>query len=143
MISITINGNPKPQARPRFVKRNSFVTVYDKSKQDKKDFLTETDEVSPLEPFESPTSVEIVFAFKRPKAHYGSGRNANKLKPSAPKFHTKKPDIDNLQKFVFDALNGVFWKDDSYIDEVVARKCWSEVGEGYTSVKITEPGDNL
>lgn len=35
-----------------------------------------------------------------------------------------RPDIDNLQKGIFDALNGVCWKDDSQIVEVLAQKVY-------------------
>ena len=37
------------------------------------------------------------------------------LKGGAPKYRTSRPDIDNLFKFVLDALNGVFWIDDSQV----------------------------
>ena len=36
------------------------------------------------------------FRFVRPKSHYGTGRNAKKLKPSAPPHHTQKPDATKL-----------------------------------------------
>jgi Holliday junction resolvase RusA-like endonuclease len=40
--------------------------------------------------------------------------------------HTSKPDCDNLVK-TLDALNGVVWRDDSLIVEVVIRKFYGEV----------------
>jgi len=96
---------------------------------------------APIDPWTDAISIQIEFAFERPKSHKGTGRNANKVKPSAPEFHISKPDCDNLQKFVFDALNGVFWKDDSIIDEVIVNKKWSS-GEGYTKITIVEPEDS-
>ncbi len=39
---------------------------------------------------------------------------------------TKRPDIDNVVKCVTDALNGIVYKDDSQIVEVIARKFYSE-----------------
>jgi Holliday junction resolvase RusA-like endonuclease len=44
------------------------------------------------------------------------------LKADAPMNHTGRPDIDNLLKFVMDALNGVFYKDDSQICQVFTLK---------------------
>jgi len=140
MIDFIVHGNPKPQARHRHVNRGKFTSTYDPSKALKKDFLRECMPEAPIEPWTDAISIQLEFAFKRPKSHWGSGRNANKLKPSAPKYHLKRPDVDNLQKLVFDALNGVFWKDDSVIDEVIATKKWS-AGEGYTKITIVEPDD--
>ncbi len=41
---------------------------------------------------------------------------AGEIKP------TGKPDADNVQKALFDALNGVIWKDDSQIVDITFRK---------------------
>jgi len=50
-------------------------------------------------------------------------------KPKKPKHKQPigRPDIDNLQKSLFDALNGVVWKDDSQICLSYCRKIYSEV----------------
>lgn len=141
MIDFTVKGNPKPQPRHRHVNRGKFTSTYDPAKKDKASFARMCLREAPIDPIEEATRVELVFAFARPKSHMGTGRNANKVKPSAPEKHTKKPDIDNLQKYVFDALNGLFWKDDSVIDEVIATKKWAP--EGYTRITVTEPEDYL
>lgn len=75
-----------------------------------------------------PLGLSIVARFPRPKSHYGTGKNANTLKPSAPWAHTQKPDLSNILKIVEDALNGVVWHDDSEIDSVTIHKCWTEDG---------------
>jgi len=41
--------------------------------------------------------------------------------------HTSKPDLDNMVKLVKDALTGVFWRDDSQIDALDARKCYGDM----------------
>lgn len=38
----------------------------------------------------------------------------------------KRPDADNYVKGALDALNGVLWRDDGQIAELVARKIYSE-----------------
>lgn len=53
--------------------------------------------------------------FPRPKSHYGSGRNAGKVKQSAPKHHTNKPDFDNIAKFYMDAMNKLVFLDDTQV----------------------------
>jgi Holliday junction resolvase RusA-like endonuclease len=36
--------------------------------------------------------------------------------------HTKKPDLDNIQKAVLDGMNAIVWRDDSCVVEVIASK---------------------
>ena len=77
-----------------------------------------------------PVCVDITFVFPRPKAHYGSGRNANVLKAAAPLWHTKAPDLDKLIRAVWDSLTkaGVI-QDDSRIVNVNARKRFARLTE--------------
>jgi len=51
-----------------------------------------------------PLSLDCTFYVKRPKSHYGTGRNAGVLKDWAPKYPTGKPDRSNLEKMVEDCL---------------------------------------
>ncbi|MDR0703194.1 MAG: RusA family crossover junction endodeoxyribonuclease [Azoarcus sp.] len=41
-------------------------------------------------------------------------------------YPTKKPDVDNVEKAVFDAMNGVVWRDDVQVVDVVKRKRYAE-----------------
>lgn len=88
----------------------------------KQDFLKNLIVHQPKTPMEVPLRVDLLFFFRRPKSHF----NKKGLKKDAPKFHTKKPDIDNLIKFVLDALNKVFWKDDSQVVFVCAEKLYND-----------------
>ena len=40
-------------------------------------------------------------------------------------YPTTKPDVDNVEKAVFDAINGVVWRDDVVVVDVVKRKRYS------------------
>jgi Holliday junction resolvase RusA-like endonuclease len=62
----------------------------------------------------------------RPLSHYGTGKNRNKLKSASPEWHSKKPDLDNLVKFVKDCLNGIAWKDDAQVVTLAATKKYDE-----------------
>lgn len=74
-------------------------------------------------------SLEVEFVLPRPKGHLGTGRNAGQLKPSAPKRHTSKPDVDKLTRAILDALTGVAYVDDSQVDVAPARKRYADPGE--------------
>jgi hypothetical protein len=52
------------------------------------------------------TAVELwaVYVFTRPKGHWGTGRNAEVLRASAPPEHITPPDKDKLTRLVGDAL---------------------------------------
>lgn len=41
-------------------------------------------------------------------------------------YHKSKPDIDNLQKTLFDAANGIIWKDDALVVQADTKKVYSK-----------------
>jgi len=111
-ISFFVPGNPKGQQRHRTTKGGVH---YDPSAGDKKDFLAKAMEHRPSEPLDGPLCLVLVCVFPRPKAHFGTGRNAGLLKEGAPWWYPSTPDWDNVGKFVGDTLNGIFWRDDRLI----------------------------
>ena len=122
---IIIPGKPVSKARPRFVRRGEGVITFNPQvTEEGKWLLIAKGQVT--ETMTGPVRVSCEFAFERPKSHFGSGKNAGKLKSSAPVYHTQKPDIDNLVKFVNDCLNGVAYRDDSQIVMIHADKVWGE-----------------
>ena len=71
-------------------------------------------------------SVALHFTMPRPRSHYGTGRNSQAVKPSAPLRHTVKPDLDKLVRTVLDALTGVLWNDDSQVTQLTAFKKYGD-----------------
>lgn len=71
-------------------------------------------------------SLRCEFVFPRPLTDYGTGRNAGKLKASAPQHHTKMPDLDKLCRGVADSIGDavarVLLKNDSQIVSIYATK---------------------
>jgi crossover junction endodeoxyribonuclease RusA len=65
-----------------------------------------------------PVRLELVFTLARPKGHYGTGRNAGRLRRSAPAAPITKPDIDKLARAVLDALTGIVFRDDAQVVEL-------------------------
>jgi Holliday junction resolvase RusA-like endonuclease len=124
--SFEVLGDPKAQKRHRHAKVGGFVRTYDPSQEEKANMRCVAQMFAPDAPYSEPLFVELDFYFGRPKAHFGSGKNANVIKASAPEHHTKKPDCDNCAKFVMDALTGVFWTDDALICGQMVRKHYSD-----------------
>lgn len=60
-----------------------------------------------------PLAVVMEFVMPRPKGHFGSGRNAQQIKPAAPRWPTSPPDVLKLARAAEDAITGVVWSDDS------------------------------
>jgi|tagenome__1003787_1003787.scaffolds.fasta_scaffold20940909_2 Holliday junction resolvase RusA-like endonuclease len=71
-----------------------------------------------------PLILLVDFYMMRPKAHYGTGRNAETLKASAPRYPTGKPDATKLVRAVEDALTGVLWRDDAQVVLQRVRKLY-------------------
>lgn len=126
-ITFTIHSIPKALKRHREGRtKNGDKIRYDPSESDKESFLWQAKAAHrPNKPLDEALKLKVMFYMPRPKNHYGTGRNKDKLKESAPVFHTVKPDLDNLIKFVKDALNGVYWRDDSCISTVISRKVYT------------------
>lgn len=82
-----------------------------------------------------PVTVSACFYFERPADHYGTGKNAGKLKASAPRsMIVKKADIDKLLRAVLDALTGVAYFDDCQVNDVRALR--SYVAETHTGLDL-------
>lgn len=71
----------------------------------------------------APVYVQLDFYLARPKSHFGTGRNAQKIKESAPSW-PGRPDVDKLARAVLDALTGLVIADDSTVVELLASKSY-------------------
>lgn len=91
------------------------------------------------DPIAGACTVDVVFALPRPKGHYGSGRNAHRLKPSAPAhpIARNKDDVDKLARAVLDSLAGIVFVDDGVVVGLRARKTYSETA-GFATIAVEE-----
>ena len=113
--------------------------TYDPSKKDKDEFI-KTIQNFPEEKMTKPIKCTLNFYCKRPKNHYKSGKNSHILKDISPKYNTNNKDLDNMVKFVLDALNDKLYTYDSLIFEIICSKLYSE-NDGYIYVKFMEVED--
>lgn len=139
-VSFFVEGEPVAQPRPKFASRGKFGTAYTPGKlikpwRDKVALIAASNVRGQIK-----GAVEVVlkFNFERPKGHFRSGKYSDQLKPNAPVMHTQKPDIDNLEKAVLDALvkKGVI-EDDSNVVWIQARKQWARPEKDVEGVLVT------
>jgi Holliday junction resolvase RusA-like endonuclease len=75
--------------------------------------------------------VEITFFHARPAGHYGTGRNAGVLKPSAPWWKSTAPDIDKLTRAILDALTTArAFRDDGRVARLVVEDRYADQATG-------------
>jgi Holliday junction resolvase RusA-like endonuclease len=96
------------------------------------------------QPFREPITCVVTFRFHRPLGHYGTGRNAEQVKPSAPPYPAKAPDLDKLTRAIWDSLTSVVWVDDGQVVAATIKKHWVErwEWEGVTVMIGTFGEDN-
>ena len=128
-FTFQVIGLPAPQGSKRHVGRGIMVEsskAVQPWRQDVK-YAAERSLPSDWDP-SKPMAVSVVFRFKRPQGHYGTGRNAGQLKASAPSHavSARLGDIEKLARAVSDALSGVAFKDDSQVVEMRLEKAYDD-----------------
>jgi Holliday junction resolvase RusA-like endonuclease len=99
-----------------------------------------TEAMQGREPFTGALVVELFFLFPRPKSHYGTGRNAEVLRPAAPMFMQTKPDVDKCVRACLDAMKGIVYRDDSQVAGVCASKAY---GTPHAVVELWDAADEF
>ena len=143
---LIVPGRPLPLQRHRCVKATN--RMYDPSAAAKKQFLRLCVARCAPPALAGPLAVRLRFRMPRPKSHFRTGKFSRVLRSDAPKFHTRTPDVDNLAKFVLDALNGTFYVDDAQIVQLDAAKDYASAEDcasdheaaraGATHIEITQ-----
>lgn len=128
-IQFVVYGDPKGQPRPKAFSRGGHASVYDpKTAEGWKSQIAMAVKEKNANGLmiEGPVRLIIRAYFSRPKSHYRTGKNSHLLRNDAPHFHTNKPDFDNLEKAVADALTHLgLWKDDSQVAQNCTEKIYT------------------
>lgn len=136
-IQFFVSGKPQPAGSKRafVLKRGGAYTgraiVTDanpNSKDWKTDVRREAERALTGEPWDCPIRLTLQFFILRPKSHYRTGANADKMKEGAPKLPTSKPDATKLCRGVEDALTGMAWVDDAQIVTQLVSKRYGRQG---------------
>ena len=140
-LTIFVPGLPVAQPRPRAVSFRGHARMYSPgtSNEWKACVIHALQGSAGLFPAGLPLRCDLTFYLPRPKGHFGSGKNSHILKPSAPKRPTGKPDRDNLDKAVCDAITAAgVWRDDSQVTDGRIRKRYCLDGQSGCEITITE-----
>jgi Holliday junction resolvase RusA-like endonuclease len=135
MVTFMVEGTPIPKGRPRFARRGKFVSTY--SPKTTVDYETKVSESAKLamgasEPLETPVGAYIYITLPVP-ASYSKKRTEACL--SGQERPTKKSDIDNYCKAIFDGMNGIVFVDDSLVVSLHATKVYGTIGMVEVMVK--------
>jgi len=126
LLSFFVPGDPAPQGSKRYLGPGKVVESSKRVASWRAD-IRSVAEAAMTPRHEAlwavPVAVELDFYLSRPKAHFGTGRNAQKIKESAPNW-PGRPDVDKLARAVLDALTGLVIADDSTVVELRASKSY-------------------
>eukprot|EP01038_Epipyxis_sp_PR26KG_P011961 gene11961-16010_t len=139
IISFMVYGEPIALARHRSTRAG---ILYNPSAKAQSIFLKASQQYLPINcPLEGPLAVNLLFCHSRPKNHYKTGKNSHVLKDGADYWHSKRGDIDNLVKFVLDALNKHAYLDDSQVAVLSTAKIYTN-DKPYVQVTIKKLDEN-
>lgn len=140
-----LQGVPVAKGRPRMGKFGMYTPT--KTSKAEKDIRLQLAPKMPRIRYQGPVAVTTIFAMPIPSSWSKKKREEMLCKP-----HTQKPDMDNLQKLVYDAINpirvrkkgmkdmlvGGMIEDDSQICKATSSKVWSDTPSTYLKVETIE-----
>lgn len=127
MITFFVPGQPVAKGRPRVTTRGgNFASMYTPAKTVAYEGLVAHSAKvamagAPL--IDGPVFARLQIVLQIPASWSQKKRSAAIAGQVYP---TTKPDIDNVEKAIFDGLNGVVWRDDVQVVEVAKRKCYGD-----------------
>lgn len=131
VINLTIPGKPLAKARVRFSRRGSMVVAFDPQKQhhDALKWLLR-EKLTGFVPISKPIAVELDFYMPVTK----TSKKKTNMMLNGEIQHTKKPDLDNMIKYILDCMNGIVFEDDKQVVSIKGRKMFG--ADPRTEIKV-------
>jgi Holliday junction resolvase RusA-like endonuclease len=123
-VSFVVPGNPVPKGRPRFGKGRTYTP------QETRDYAEWVQwharvAMRGLEPLRGPLTLHFLAVYGIPAGWPIKRREAALVKPE---FKGTRPDMDNIEKAICDACNGIVYGDDGQI--AMLDRCMKVWGGG-------------
>jgi Holliday junction resolvase RusA-like endonuclease len=129
VIAFTVHGLPKPQGSKVVRRHGTRQWAQEASKalpEWRQAVRREAGDAMEGPEVDEPVLLDVRFYMPRPRGHFGTGRNAGRLKGSAPLLPTTTPDLDKLIRAVCDAMTGIVWRSDSDVTTIRAAKRYAD-----------------
>ncbi len=123
MYIFTLHMVPVPQKQTKFSCRGGFPRAYDPSKKDLQMIQWQIRPYAPIEPLKGPVEVRYTFCMKIPQSTSGIRK---RQMANRKIYHITKPDIDNLEYIITNAMKKIVYHDDSQIVRKYSEKYYAE-----------------
>jgi len=129
MIKFKYNGEAVGKGRPRVSRRGNYVHTYTPSKTRdfeeavRFEFMASNCEPMPVYSRDISLKANILIGVPIPKSY---SKKKQALCRDGVLVPAKKPDVDNVLKSIFDALQGYAYEDDCQVVAIVAEKMYAE-----------------
>jgi Holliday junction resolvase RusA-like endonuclease len=134
-VDFVIPGQPVGKGRPKFARRGNFVTTYTPEKTASYENLVKVAAQTAMKganPLAVAVSAVIVLRVMPPASWPQKKRTAALAGEIRP---TSKPDIDNVIKGIFDAMNDIVFLDDKQVVDLYVRKEYATRAEAIVRVQ--------
>lgn len=134
-ITFTIHGKPFAKQRPRFSRGRTYTPKETVS------FERAVGQIAkPLfaRPFSGPIKMTILASFAPPKSW-----SQKKKREHLGKYHTQRPDKDNLEKAICDGLNRIAFEDDAQVAWSDTRKVWGPEARTVVMIEALDPQEAM
>ena len=128
-VRFTIPVGPKPKQRPQHGRGYTYTP---KETREYEQLVGIYARMAIKGPLEGAISVKVDFYMPIPKSWTKGKKQLAELGKIRP---ASKPDLDNLEKALFDGMNGIVWIDDAQVVEVHKAEWY---GDPRTVVEISE-----
>jgi Holliday junction resolvase RusA-like endonuclease len=124
IASFEVRGRPPVKRRPRFARVGGGVRTFtdERTAAEEEDLRQCARRHAPHEPARCPLRLYVRVRLAVPR----SWSQRNQAAALRGEIRPGRPDLDNYTKAVMDALNGLMWRDDSLVAELVAEKRYAE-----------------